>query len=64
MYNNIEYILTRIVEFDTMRLIMKGNAMSFGGKIKQLRKAAGLSQKEVAEKLEMARATYASLEVD
>ncbi len=38
--------------------------MSFGSKIKQLRKDAGLSQQEVAEKLGMARATYASLEVN
>lgn len=38
--------------------------MSFGGAIKKLRKNAGLSQQEVAEKLGMARATYASLEVD
>ena len=43
---------------------MKGHAMSFGGMIKQLRKKTGLSQQEVAEKLGMARATYASLEVD
>jgi transcriptional regulator with XRE-family HTH domain len=38
--------------------------MSFGSKIKELRKEAGLSQQEVAGKLGMARATYASLEVD
>lgn len=38
--------------------------MSFGSAIKKLRKGAGLSQQEVAEKLGMARATYASLEVD
>lgn len=38
--------------------------MSFGGKIKQLRKSAGLSQQDVAENLGMARATYASLEVN
>ena len=38
--------------------------MSFGSKLKELRTEAGLSQKEVAEKLGMARATYASLEVD
>ena len=38
--------------------------MSFGGRIKQLRKSAGFSQQEVADKLGMARATYASLEVD
>jgi len=43
---------------------MKGNTMSFGGAIKQLRKSAGLSQQEVADKLGMARATYASLEVN
>lgn len=38
--------------------------MTFGGKIKQLRTRAGLSQQEVAGKLGMARATYAGLEVD
>lgn len=38
--------------------------MSFGEAIKKLRKEAGLSQQEVANKLGMARATYASLEVD
>lgn len=38
--------------------------MSVGKKIKELRQKAGLSQAEVAEKLGMARATYASLEVD
>lgn len=38
--------------------------MGFGSKMKQLRKDAGLNQQEVAEKLGMARATYASLEVD
>lgn len=38
--------------------------MSFGRKMKQLRTNAGLSQQEVAEKLGLARATYASLEVD
>lgn len=38
--------------------------MSVGKKIKELRKAAGLSQEEVANKLGMARATYASLEID
>lgn len=37
--------------------------MNFGDKIKNLRSEAGLSQQEVAEKLGMARATYASLEV-
>lgn len=38
--------------------------MSFGTAIKKLRQDAGLSQQEVAGKLGMARATYASLEVD
>lgn len=38
--------------------------MSFGGTIKKLRNNAGLSQQSVAEKLGMARATYASLEVN
>lgn len=38
--------------------------MSFGRRMKQLRNDAGLSQQEVAEKLGMARATYASLEVN
>lgn len=38
--------------------------MSMGKKLKELRKGAGLSQAEVAEKLGMARATYASLEVN
>lgn len=38
--------------------------MSFGAAIKKLRQDAGLSQQEVANKLGMARATYASLEVD
>lgn len=38
--------------------------MSMGKKLKELRKGAGLSQQEVAEKLGMARATYASLEVE
>lgn len=38
--------------------------MSFGEAIKKLRKDAGLSQQDVADKLGMARATYASLEVD
>lgn len=38
--------------------------MSVGQKIKELRKTAGLSQAEVANKLGMARATYASLEID
>lgn len=38
--------------------------MTFGAKLKQLRSTAGLSQQDVAEKLGMARATYASLEVD
>lgn len=36
--------------------------MSIGKAIKELRKAAGLNQGEVANKLGMARATYASLE--
>lgn len=38
--------------------------MSFGGTIKTLRNNAGLSQQAVAEKLGMARATYASLEIN
>lgn len=38
--------------------------MSVGKKIKELRKTASLSQEEVANKLGMARATYASLELD
>lgn len=38
--------------------------MGFGRKMKQLRMSAGISQQDVAEKLGMARATYASLEVD
>lgn len=38
--------------------------MGIGKKIKQLRKQAGLSQQEVAQKLDMARATYAGLEID
>lgn len=37
--------------------------MGFGRKMKQLRTEAGLSQQDVAEKIGMARATYASLEV-
>lgn len=37
--------------------------MGFGRKMKQLRTDAGLSQQDVAEKIGMARATYASLEV-
>lgn len=38
--------------------------MSLGKFLKKLRKDAGMSQQEVAQKLGMARATYASLEVD
>lgn len=38
--------------------------MSFGETITQLRTNADLSQQEVADKLEMARATYASLEAN
>lgn len=38
--------------------------MAIGSKLKQLRKDAKLSQADVAEKLGMARATYASLEVE
>jgi transcriptional regulator with XRE-family HTH domain len=37
--------------------------MNFAKTISKLRATAGLSQQEVADKLEMARATYASLEV-
>lgn len=37
--------------------------MNFGNTITKLRNDAGISQQEVADKLDMARATYASLEV-
>lgn len=37
--------------------------MGFGRKMKQLRTGAGFSQQDVAERIGMARATYASLEV-
>lgn len=41
---------------------MKGSAMNFGGVLKKLRDNAELSQEHVAEKLGIARATYAGLE--
>lgn len=43
---------------------MTKKTTNFGQRMKQLRSDAGLSQQEVAAKLGMARATYASLEVN
>jgi transcriptional regulator with XRE-family HTH domain len=63
VYKKQEYFVYKYVECYNTN-IMKEPTTSFGKKMKRLRSDAGLSQQEVAERLGMARATYASLEVD